>query len=115
MLLQHLKVVLLIRGVLVDDEDVGVESGYDEAQVKLTDDLHVFERFFAVEEDDVICCICGKVLSINKLSRERYWAENLPDLFFELGLSALVFPGVDFGLEASIAEGLLGPVCPLGL
>lgn len=66
MLLQHLKVVLLIRGVLVDDEDVGVEFGDDEAQVKLTDDLHVFERFFAVGEDGVICC-GGKVLSINKL------------------------------------------------
>lgn len=41
MLLQHLEVVLLIRGVLVHYEDICVQSGDDEPQVKLTDDLHV--------------------------------------------------------------------------
>ncbi len=46
MLLQHLKVVLLICGMLVDHEDVRVEFGDNEAQVKLTDDLHLFEHVF---------------------------------------------------------------------
>lgn len=55
-LLQHLKVVLLICSMLVDYKDVGVESGYDEAQVKLTDDLHVFKHFFAVDEDGITYC-----------------------------------------------------------
>lgn len=53
-LLQHLKVVLLICGMLVDYKDVRVEFGYDEAQIKLTDDLHVFKHFSAVDEDDII-------------------------------------------------------------
>lgn len=44
MLLQHLKVVFLVGGVLVDNEDVSVELGDDESQVELTDDLHVFEH-----------------------------------------------------------------------
>lgn len=47
-LLQHLKIVFLIRGMLVDHEDVRVEFGDDEAQVELTDDLHLFEHVFAV-------------------------------------------------------------------
>lgn len=50
-LLQHLKVVLLICGMLVDYKDVRVEFGYDEAQIKLTDDLHVFKHFSAVDDD----------------------------------------------------------------
>lgn len=49
MLLQHLKVVLLICGMLVDYKDVRLKFGYDESQVKLTDDLHVFKHFFAVD------------------------------------------------------------------
>lgn len=48
MLLQHLKVILLICGVLVDHEEVRVEFGDDEAQVELTDDLHLFEHVFTV-------------------------------------------------------------------
>lgn len=48
MLLQHLKVVFLIRGMLVDHEDVRVEFGDNEAQVELTNDLHLFEHVFAV-------------------------------------------------------------------
>lgn len=48
MLLQHLKVIFLIRGVLVDHEEVRVEFGDDEAQVELTDDLHLFEHLFTV-------------------------------------------------------------------
>lgn len=48
MLLQHLKVVLLVCGMLVDHEDVRVEFGYNEAQVKLADDLHLFEHVFTV-------------------------------------------------------------------
>lgn len=55
-LLQHLKVVLLICGMLVDYKEVRVKFGYDEAQIKLTDDLHVFKHFFAVDEDDTIYC-----------------------------------------------------------
>lgn len=50
-LLQHLKVVLLICGMLVDYKDVRVKFGYDEAQIKLADDLHVFKHFFAVDEE----------------------------------------------------------------
>lgn len=47
-LLQHLKVVFLIRGVLVDHEEVGVEFGDNEAQIELADDLHLFEHVFTV-------------------------------------------------------------------
>lgn len=47
-LLQHLKVVFLIWGMLVNHEDVRVEFGDNEAQVKLTDDLHLFEHVFTV-------------------------------------------------------------------
>ena len=49
MLLQHLKVVLLVRGMLIDHEDVGVQLGDDESQVELTDDLHILECVFTVE------------------------------------------------------------------
>lgn len=48
MLLQHLEVIFLICGVLVDYEEVRVNPGYDEAQVKLADDLHLPERVFTV-------------------------------------------------------------------
>lgn len=48
MLLQHLKVVFLICGMLVNHEDVREEFGDNEAQVKLTDDLHLFEHVFTV-------------------------------------------------------------------
>lgn len=44
MLLQHLKVIFLIGGMLVDHEDVRVEFGDDESQVELTDDLHLFKH-----------------------------------------------------------------------
>lgn len=54
MLLQHLKVVLLICGMLVDYKDVRLKFGYDESQVKLTDDLHVFKHFFAVDGDGIV-------------------------------------------------------------
>lgn len=54
MLLQHLKVVLLICGMLVDYKDVRLQFGYDESQVKLTDDLHVFKLFFAVDGDEIV-------------------------------------------------------------
>ena len=49
MLLQHLKVVFLVCGVLVNQEDVRVEFGDNEPQVKLTDDIHLFEHVFTVE------------------------------------------------------------------
>lgn len=49
MLLQHLKVVFLICGVLVNHEDVRVELCDNEAQVELTNDLHLLEHVFAVE------------------------------------------------------------------
>lgn len=48
MLLQHLKVVFLICGMLVDHEDVRVEFGDDKAQIKLPHNLHLFEHVFAV-------------------------------------------------------------------
>lgn len=48
-LLQHLKVVFLIRGMLVNHEDVTVEFGDNEAQVELADDLHLFEHVFTVK------------------------------------------------------------------
>lgn len=48
MLLQHLKVVFLICGMLVNHENVRVEFGDNEAQVKLADDLHLFEHVFTV-------------------------------------------------------------------
>lgn len=51
MLLQHLKVIFLVGGVLVDDEDVGVEFGDDESQVELTDDLHVFEHLLTGRDE----------------------------------------------------------------
>lgn len=44
MLLQHLKVIFLISGMLVDHEDVRIEFGDDESQVELTDDLHLFKH-----------------------------------------------------------------------
>lgn len=44
MLLQHLEVIFLISGMLVDHEDVLVEFGDDESQVELTDDLHLFKH-----------------------------------------------------------------------
>lgn len=44
MLLQHLKVIFFIGGMLVDHEDVRVEFGNDESQVELTDDLHLFKH-----------------------------------------------------------------------
>lgn len=44
MLLQHLKVILLIGGMLVDHEDISVEFGDNESQVELTDDLHFFKH-----------------------------------------------------------------------
>lgn len=53
-LLQHLKVILLICGMLVDYKDVRLQFGYDESQVKLTDDLHVFKLFFAVDGDEIV-------------------------------------------------------------
>lgn len=48
MLLQHLKVVFLICGMLVNHEDVRGEFGDNKAQVKLADDLHLFEHVFTV-------------------------------------------------------------------
>lgn len=48
MLLQHLKVVFLICGMLVDHEDVRVQFGDDETQIKLTDDLHLFEHVLTI-------------------------------------------------------------------
>lgn len=50
-LLQHLKVIFLVSGVLVDNEDVGVELGDDESQVELTDDLHVFEHLLTWQDE----------------------------------------------------------------
>lgn len=47
-LLKHLKVVLLVGGMLVYHEDVRVELSYDEAQVKLPDYLHVLKTVFAM-------------------------------------------------------------------
>lgn len=44
MLLQNLKVIFLISGMLVDHEDVLVEFGDNESQVELTDDLHLFKH-----------------------------------------------------------------------
>lgn len=54
-LLQHLKVVFLICGVLVDHEDVGVQFGDDEAQVELSDDLHLFEHVFTDKDTNGSC------------------------------------------------------------
>lgn len=51
MLLQHLKVIFLVSGVLVDNEDVCVELGDDESQVELTDDLHVFEHLLTGQDE----------------------------------------------------------------
>lgn len=39
-LLEHLEVVFLIRGVLVHYEDVGIQFGYYKSQVKLANDFH---------------------------------------------------------------------------
>lgn len=50
-LLQHLKVVFLVGGVLVDNEDVSVELRDDESQVELTDDLHVFEHLLTGQDE----------------------------------------------------------------
>lgn len=110
MLLQHLKVVLLICGVLVDYEEVRVEFGYNEAQVKLTDDLHVFKHFFAVDEDDIIYCDGTLPAFMPSFAGSTFGVKNLPDLFYEFGLGALVFSGVDFGFESAIAQVLLGPL-----
>lgn len=40
--------------MLVDYKDVRLKFGYDESQVKLTDDLHVFKHFFAVDGDEIV-------------------------------------------------------------
>lgn len=40
-LLQHLKIVLLIRSMLVHQEEVLLQFGYYKSQVKLTQDLHL--------------------------------------------------------------------------
>lgn len=45
-LLEHLEVVLLIRGVLVHDEEVRVQFGDDKPQVKLTNDFHLCKHRF---------------------------------------------------------------------
>lgn len=61
-LLQHLKVIFLVGGVLVDYEDVGVEFGDDEPQVELTDDLHVFEHLLTRRDERtkhmLLCIYC---------------------------------------------------------
>lgn len=44
MLLQHLKVIFLIGGMLVDHEDISVKFGDDKSKVELTDDLHLFKH-----------------------------------------------------------------------
>lgn len=46
-LLQHFEVVLLIGGMLVYDEDVRVQFGDDEAQIKLPKNLHLLEHILA--------------------------------------------------------------------
>lgn len=70
MLLQHLKVVLLICGMLVDYKDVRLKFGYDESQVKLTDDFHVFKHFFAVDGDEIVSW--EKHNNINELCWEHF-------------------------------------------
>lgn len=49
-LLQHLKIVFLIGGVLVNHKDVGVQLGDDEAQVKLTDNLHFLKHVLTTKK-----------------------------------------------------------------
>lgn len=51
MLLQHLKVIFLVGGVLVDYEDVRIEFGDDKSHVELTDDLHVFEHLLTRQDE----------------------------------------------------------------
>lgn len=72
-LLQHLKVVLLICGMLVDYKEVRVQFGDDEAQIKLTNDLHVFKHFFAVDEDDTIYCSGTFSALLPSFARVHFW------------------------------------------
>lgn len=46
--LQHLEVVLLIRGMLVHYEDIRVQFGDYKSQVKLTNDFHFCKHCFTV-------------------------------------------------------------------
>lgn len=50
MLLQHLKVVLLICGMLVNHKQIRLELGDDESQIELTDDLHFLEHVLALKK-----------------------------------------------------------------
>lgn len=47
-LLQHLKVVFLVRGVLVHYEDIRIQLGDDKSQVKLPDNFHLCKHLFTV-------------------------------------------------------------------
>lgn len=73
MLLQHLKVVFLICGMLINHEDVRVEFGDDEAEVKLTDDLHLFEHVFTVRRRDnkLLLWTCHITFSQQQLQKEN--------------------------------------------
>lgn len=75
MLLQHLKVVFLICGMLINHEDVRVEFGDDEAEVKLTDDLHLFEHVFTVRrrdnKDHLLLWRCHGMFSQQQLQKEN--------------------------------------------
>lgn len=108
MLLQHLKVILLICGMLVNHEDVRVEFGDNEAQVKLTDDLHLFEHVFTIRMKEKIMSCCGNDTTSSVSS--SYRSKFPPDLLLELFLCTLVFTGVDFGPEASIPQILTVPL-----
>ena len=46
-LLKHLEVVFLIRGMLVHYEDIRIQFGDDKSQVKLTNDFHFCKHRFA--------------------------------------------------------------------
>ena len=47
-LLKHLEVVFLVRGMLVHYEDICIQLGDDKPQVKLTNDFHFCKHRFAV-------------------------------------------------------------------
>lgn len=47
-LLKHLEVVFLVRGMLVHYEDICIQLGDDKPQVKLANDFHFCKHRFAV-------------------------------------------------------------------
>lgn len=99
MLLQHLKVIFLVGGMLVDNEDVRVELGDDESQVELTNDLHVFEHLLTGQGERT-----NHTLSYLETGHEGPHGRNLPDLLLQLLFCTLVFSGVYFGLEATVVQ-----------